>query len=378
MILSLSRGIEKYIVERNIQFENGALTVELSKNIIRQTNSKQSNVFFERLKKILEDEPEILKYSFRVYPPNCLLYFKDNSIRINPNGLSDDDIPLINEMFKSIDGSLDLKSDKSILLSDGISNEYDIKVGDQVTLMVQTADGTINLDDYAVSGIFRYTSMANKDKIYMRYDHAKTLYNANLPSKLNVQVTDMSQVLKIKDRIELKLQKLQEQLLIQDDSIVVTSFYDGLGLARSLSNINKYSMMSLAFFLLLISFVGIWSMQTENKFLREKETGTLLSFGFSRNAIKTIYIYESLYMSAIYISIGVLIMIVTVKIINIFEGIYLGDAASFAFGSSIINPVLNFRDIIITVAVAFFYPVLATFLSVRIPKNNIIKLLQNK
>lgn len=378
LIFALSRGIEKDIVQRNIRFENGAISLKLDKKLLSQNNSSPSNIFFEKFKNILDNEAEILAYSFRIYPPNSLLYSKENSFSINPNGLSKDDVSLIGEMFKPVHGSLDLQSDTDILISNGISTEYNLMVGDQVTIMAQTADGTINLADFIVSGIFRYTSMANKKNIYMNYDQAKNLYNANLPSRIIIQVTDMSKVLEIKDRIESKLGQIQEELGIDSDLVELSSFYDNIGLAQSLSNINRYSMMSLAFFLLMISFVGIWSMQTENKFLRERETGTLISFGFSRKAIKTIFTYESLYMSTIYISIGIVIIVVIIKTINEFEGIYLGEAASFAFGSSIVNPILNFRDVLTTTIIAFCYPLLATILSVKIPKNNIIKLLQNK
>lgn len=137
-------------------------------------------------------------------------------------------------------------------------------------------------------------------------------------------------------------------------------------------------MLSMAFFLVLISFIGIWSMQTENVNERYREIGSLLSFGFKTSAVKRIFVYEILYISSLFFTIGFLIVLSIILFINSQNGIYLGDSASFAFGSTIINPILSWVHVLIIFFITMIYPLIATALSLMsINKRKIIVLLNN-
>lgn len=378
LIFSLSKGIEIFIVQRNIQFETGALSIEFDKQLLRQENNEIAIPLLTEIESNLKNDRNIVKYSYRVYPPNCILYHNENQIKINPNGIQKSDLPLFQDMFKILAGKLKKENNSEVLISDGISKELNIKINDKITIMAQSVDGTINLEEYPVGGIFRYTSLANKYNVYMDYSKGISLYNSKLPSKIIIQVHNLDNIEEAKKILKTKITGIQQSLNIPENSIKISSYLDGIGLAKSLSNINRYSMMSLAFFLLMISFVGIWSMQTENRILREKETGTMLSFGFSGKSIRTIYSIESIYMSLIYTAIGITVVILIVKSINLQGGIFLGEAASFAFGSSIVNPILTVKDVSITILLCLFYPLLATLISLIDNKHNIIEYLKNK
>lgn len=378
LIFSLSKGIETFIVQRNIQFETGALSIEFDKQLLRQENNEIAIPLLKEIESKLKNDRNVAKYSYRVYPPNCILYHSENQIKVNPNGIQKSDFPLFQDMFKILAGKLEDENKGEVLISDGISKELNIKVKDKITIMAQSVDGTINLEEYPVGGIFRYTSLANKYNVYMDYNKGISLYNSKLPSKIIIQVRNLDNIEEAKKILKTEITSIQESLNIPPSYIKISSYLDGIGLAKSLSNINRYSMMSLAFFLLMISFVGIWSMQTENRILREKETGTMLSFGFSGRSVRTIYSIESIYMGSIYTAIGITVVIMIVKSINLQGGVFLGEAASFAFGSSIINPILTVKDISITILLCLFYPLLATLISLIENKRNIIEYLKNK
>ncbi|MGF7028594.1 ABC transporter permease [Sphingobacterium sp. HSC-15S19] len=378
LIFSLSKGIETFIVQRNIQFETGALSIEFDKQLLRQENNELAIPLLKEIESKLKNDRNVAKYSYRVYPPNCILYHGENQIKVNPNGMQKSDLPLFQDMFKVLAGKLEDENKGEVLISDGISKELNIKVKDKITIMAQSVDGTINLEEYPVGGIFRYTSLANKYNVYMDYNKGMSLYNSKLPSKIIIQVRNLDNIEEAKKILKTEITSIQESLNIPPSYIKISSYLDGIGLAKSLSNINRYSMMSLAFFLLMISFVGIWSMQTENRILREKETGTMLSFGFSGRSVRTIYSIESIYMGSIYTAIGITVVILIVKSINLQGGVFLGEAASFAFGSSIINPILTVKDISITILLCLFYPLLATLISLIENKRNTIEYLKNK
>ena len=369
-IFSLSKGIESQIVSRTIKFETGAVTVDFKKKIAGLQNKSEGDSLFNRIITTLNENKAINHYSFRIYPSNTILYFGENTQRISIIGISEDEYSLIDEMLKITAGDSQLSADeKTILISSGLAELLGLKVGDDCNLMLQSIDGTINLDDFSVKGVFRYTSQMNKFSVYMNYNQAKQLYNCNLPSQIIIDLKQLDEA----DRIK---QELSKQF--QNQSVEVTSYGNHIGMAKTLSGFNKYGMSSIAFFLVLISFVGIWSMQVENIHKRQREIGSLLSFGFSRPAVKKIFLYESLIISILFFIVGFIVVYGSILWINSRDGIYLGDSASFAFGSAIVNPILMAKDVFITFFMVLIYPFIATAISLNlINKTNIIQLLKN-
>lgn len=380
LIFSLSRGIEEQIVSRSIKFETGALMI----NFDEKTSSFDNvlgDILMMQIVSTLENDTEISSYNYRIYPKKSMLYLNSKTQSINIIGLKEGELPQLAEMIKLLNGKVEFgDSKKGIFISNGIANEYNLKVGDECNIMSQSVDGSINLNDFIVTGIFRYTSQINKHNVYMEYEQSKELYNSNLPSKILINVQDIRKADELKSRIAKQLNcvcKSDNTSICDCGGFEISSYKDHVGIAKTLSGFNRYGMLSIAVFLVLISFVGIWSMQIENIHDRSKEAGTLLSMGFPLRLVKKIFLYESVIISLVYYFTGILIVLIITSIINFQNGIYLGDNASFAFGSSIINPVLSIRDIINTFIIALIYPLLATLISLNaLNKKSIINLLK--
>jgi len=381
VIFSLSRGIETGIVSRNIKFESGALSIAFDKETASKQNKSTGDSILTKITTLLSENADIESYSYRIYPSNIVIYFNDNSQRINITGIEDKDIPLLKDMYTLLDGKSDLASEKNtVLISNGLSELLNIKTGDYCNIMLQSVDGTININDFTIGGIFRYTSHHNKNTVYMNYEELKSLYNSNLPSRILINIEDLDKTDSIKSYLAkgLGCDSITLKKEIECNGLKISSYKDHMGMAKSLSKINQYGMLSLAVFLILISFVGIWSMQVENIDGRQKETGSLLSFGFSVSSIKKIFLYESLYISILSFLCGSLIVLLFTSIINSSDGIYMGDSASFAFGSAIINPILTINDLVTTFFITLLYPLISTIISLRaINKNNIVCMLRS-
>lgn len=379
-VFSLSQGIESQIVTRNIRFETGAFSVGLDKKTASFNNEDKGNALFEQIIVFLTNHPLVSSYSFRVDLPSNNLYFNNNSQSVHVTGMTKQEIPLIGEMLEIQQGDTNIADTKGIIISNAVAELLSLEIGDYCNLMSQTIDGSMNLEEFVVKGVFRYTSQMNKFGIYMDYEEAKKLYYANLPSRIIVNVKDLDRVKSLKQDLlkQLEYTGPNEGGEIEYKGLKIASYLDYLGMAKALSNINKYSMLSMAFFLVLISFIGIWSMQTENVNERYREIGSLLSFGFKTSAVKRIFVYEILYISSLFFTIGFLIVLSIILFINSQNGIYLGDSASFAFGSTIINPILSWVHVLIIFFITMIYPLIATALSLMsINKRKIIVLLNN-
>lgn len=367
-ILFLSRGIESQIVGRSIQFETGALSIVFTKEITGMERAAEGTGLFEEVRSVLDGMDEVEHYYPRIYPTHALLYAGDYSRRVNVTGLTDREIPLIPDRVRIEEGRAELTDGrKGIVISNGLAEDGQLKVGDLCTLLLQSADGTINMDDYTVEGVFRYTSQLDKYEVYMNYEEAKALYNSNLPSALLVGIRNWDRADALKKDLLTSFGYTGADVSGEKEwrGMKISCFNDHLGRAKSLSAINKYSMLGLAAFLVLLSFVGIWSMQVENIQVRRREIGSLLSFGFPIASVKKIFLYESLYISLFAFCMGLAVVALSMGVINRQEGLYLGESASFAFGSAIVNPVGSVSDVVLTLGIAVIYPLLATFISLQ-------------
>lgn len=380
LVFSLAEGIETQIVTRNIRFETGAFSVAFEKKTASFNNEENGNVLFEQMLAFLDKHSQVASYSFRVDLPSNNLYFDNNSQSVHVTGMTRQEIPLIEEMFEIQKGDTHITDSKGIIISNAVAELLHLEIGDDCNLMSQTVDGSMNLEEFAVKGIFRYTSQTNKFGIYMDYEEAKKLYYTNLPTRILVNVKDLNEVKGLKQEFlkQLGYANADKEGIIEYRGLKVASYLDSLGMAKTLSNINRYSMLSIAFFLVLISFIGIWSMQTENVNERQREIGSLLSFGFKTSSVKNIFIYETLYISCLFFAIGLLTVFFLILYMNSQNGIYLGDSASFAFGSTIVNPLLSWKHVITVFSVTLIYPFTATVLSLlSINKRKIVVLLNN-
>lgn len=378
---SISQGIESQITSRNIKFETGAVSVNIFKKTANFRNKAQGDSLLNLITNYLDKQKCISDYNFRIYISNSLLYFQNNNQKVSIIGLTQHEASGIKDMLEISDGNTDINKSKGIIISNALSELLDIKIGDNCSIVAQSVDGAANFEDFIIKGIFRYTSQANKFNVYMNYEKAKTLYNTNLPSKIQINLHELNDA----DNIKTGLLKLFDCDIKDNDEEIecegmkISSYKDHMSTAKSISEINKYGMLMVTVFLISISFIGIWSMQTENINERHKEIGALLSFGFNRSTVKQIFITEILYISMLFFTIGFAVTLTTISLINLHNGIYLGESASFAFGSAIVNPMLTIKDTLTVFAFVMLYPLSATIISLTaINKRKIIELLNVK
>ncbi|MDR0506813.1 MAG: ABC transporter permease [Dysgonamonadaceae bacterium] len=365
-ILSLSKGIETQMILRNINFETGAITVDINKDLASVKNKEYGDSIFKLIQWHYDYHP-------RIYTSHSSLYFEGNNQRVAIIGLTKSEEDNLKQHIKILSGDIDLSNGSNeILISNGLSESLNLKVGDNCEILQHTVDGAINIGEYLVSGIFRYTSQMNKNTIYLNYEQTKQLYNCNLPTKIVITLKDLSDVDNIKNLIKNQLNELTHNA----DFFNVSTYKDNLNTAQTLAKLNKYGMLSIAVFLILISFIGIWSMQVENIRKRKLEIGTMSALGFSSVSIKSIFIYESVYIGVCFSIVGIIIFGVILFIFYLNDGIYLGNSLSFVFGSSIIHLKLTTIDLTSTLTFSVIYPILATMASISSANNNTIQLLK--
>lgn len=354
-ILSLSRGIENQIVNRNIRFETGGVMIRLDKEITGWEKQAEGDSLFRVIQTALDTHPDIMEYRPRISTGNASLYGNDAVQRIRIEGITSGELPLLNEMVSIGEGNTGWQEiPNGLLISKELSEETGLVLLDECAILLPSADGSVNMRDYVVTGIFRNTSLMDKYQTYMLYEQARELYHTHLPTRLLIDLKDLKQAGSVVSSLSAE---------ITSPDIEIKAYTDFMGRARALSGINRNALLAMASFLLFISFVGIWAMIVEQLNERRREVGTLLTFGFSRRSVKSIFLIESVYVSLLFSAVGLLVVLLLIGMLDYHQGIWLGRLAAFAFGSSTVLPELKITDILLASGIALLYPLIATWLS---------------
>ncbi|MCD7978295.1 MAG: hypothetical protein LUG51_14505 [Tannerellaceae bacterium] len=355
--------------------------INLKKEAINLENEVFGDWLFTKIEHVLQHQQEVIDYRYRTYAFNSILYtYENENERVSIRGLKKEESSLLLSSLSIVEGSYQPgKNSHGIMISNGLAESLGLQCGDACYILQQTIDGMINLEEYEITATFLYTSLSNKNIIYMEYEEVKSLYNCNLPNQILIYLEDYHMANSIKE--ELVRELIGDSITYTTNGtegkwLKISSYTDHLGSAQAVAKINEMGIQMIVAFLVLISFVGIWSMQSENIHKRLKESGTLLSFGFTKSAVKKIFLLESLYISFLFSAAGIFLIGVSIRFINYHEDLLLGQSASFAFGSSIINPQMEIKDLLYALILAVLYPLGAIWFSLgTLNKRNIIHLL---
>lgn len=355
--LSLSEGIKEQLILNMIRIETGAITVTPHKDLVTGVDTAQPEKM-ERFISEVKALPEFLEFRSRVHT-SAHIYFNEISQRININGLNPADEK---ELFASLQFSY-FNSDvfargKNIIISQSISDKLGIKPDDICTLVTQTVQGGINMDEYRVAGIYKNISEWSNRIIYMPIEESSTLANAKYATHLLIDIKNLD---KIND-VKAKIRDASERIFT--NPLKISSYDERTTKSSTIANANKYGFLFIVFFLQLISFLGISFAVINSAMEREKEIGTMLSIGFSPFKMRVLFAIETAGIALFSTVVGIL-LVWLVLLTSSINGFYLGDSAALAFGSSILKPIMTLDAVIICFMTGLIYPLIATYLSTR-------------
>ncbi len=369
-IVSISAGIEHQMIGNLVQIETGAVSFSLPDSLLKKANKEQQQKLIN-LKTSVNKIPEVSGLRERLYA-RALLHAGNQSADINLRGV---DWARESALFSSFrfDGAQIKDSLQSgLLISESVAKKLGVGINDPCSIMLQTVQGSLNLDEYPISGVYRNISGWANTMVFLNIEEAKVLMNSVLPTHILVDTEE----LKTTPSILLKT----KNLLLQEfnDTMEIEEYKDRASIASTISNANKYGFLSIVFFLQLISFFGIGFVVHNHLIERSKEIGTLLAIGFKPRNVRFSFLFETLVVAAIASSLGlVLFGLLTLFLSR--EGIFLGDSATLIFGSNVLKPHFHFPTLLIALAIGLVYPLLSGIWSTRsIQKANPIQLIYDR
>jgi len=356
-ILSISAGVEKQLVANLVQIETGSVSFSLSDESLEgKTHINRSAL--DKAYTLIEAVPEISNLRERVHT-RALINNDNKSSDINLRG-----IDWIKEkpLFKSLRFENTMPYDSvtrsGVLISRNIADKLHVEEGDECTILVQTVNGSLNMDDYRIAGIYENISGWANTMVFMNLEDVKVLVNTELPTDVLIDSENL-------ETTPLILSKVNAILESEFKDNMDLESYEGKSMvASTIANANKYGFLSIVFFLQIISFFGIVFVVKNNVTERNKEIGTLLAIGYKSRRIRFSFVLETLVVAVISSLIGLIVFGGLTAILSV-DGIYLGDSATLIFGSSVLKPFFHFPNLILAFAIGLLYPLFSAIWSTR-------------
>jgi len=369
-ILSVSAGIEKQLVANLVQIETGAVSFSLSDETLEgETNINRAGLdnAFTQIKKV----PEVSNLRERVHK-RALINNDNKSRDINLRGIDwAKEGPLLESLRFENPRPKDSLIQSGIFISRNVADKLGLAENDDCTILVQTVNGSLNMENYKISGIYRNISGWANTMVFMNLGDVKTLVNTKLPTDVLIDSKNL-------ETTPLILSKVNSILESEFKDNMDLDSYQSESMASTIANANKYGFLSIVFFLQVISFFGIVFVVKNNLTERKQEIGTLLAMGYKSRRIRFSFVLETLVVAIISSFVGLLVFGALTALLSA-KGIYLGDSATLIFGSSILKPFFHFPSLLGAFVIGLLYPSLSAIWSTRkIRKSDPIILLYDR
>jgi putative ABC transport system permease protein len=310
---------------------------------------------YQKLEKILNDQPEVESYSPRIkFGGMFSTFVETTSIRLNgvyPNQ-EFKTVPLISTRITKGQKSLNRGE---ILVPEILSVGMGVKPGDTVVIVSTNKDGSVNGKQFKVAGILESSQGPGGRDGYIQMDDAMEILRMEdrEVSEVAIRVKDFSKEKAFTDKLEGLLDKEVNQkgkpIYEVHSWEKLTPFYNIVQMIDLLSIFIKIMMVAVV----LISIMNVMIMAV---YERVREIGTIAAIGTLPGKILAMFVTEGFCLGAIGVIIGNLIGLGIILALNLY-------GVSFDFGRQkglILHAMIAPLDVVIISAIVIIVSVLAS------------------
>lgn len=199
---------------------------------------------------------------------------------------------------------------KEVVVGKLLAKQMNVQPGDNITVLTNTIDGVMNAMDLTVAGVFS----AGIDEI-----DAQVMY---LPLSVTQEILDTQHVdiavLKFKEleMAEASLNKINTELKTSRPDLFARSWRDLAVLFRQVDKFYGVQNLLIEAILLALMFLGILNTVSMTVVERTGEIGTLRALGESRKEIVSQFVLESIILSLIGITTGIIFSAVMIEVVE--------------------------------------------------------------
>lgn len=241
------------------------------------------------------------------------------------------------------------------ILGRGLAASLDAKVGDFLTILTNTRDGAINAIDIEVKGIFYSFAKEYDDRVLkLPLDTAQKLLYFNAVQAMVVLLDETEST----DAVKMALANMFEENRF---SLEVKTWADLADYYNKLVELYKRQFGVLKFIISIVVVLSIINTMSMSIFERTREIGTIMAMGTKKNEVLSMFMLEGLVLGWLGGSLGVVLGIVSAKIISYIgipmppaPGSTVGYVASIGIFPGVI--IFAFLFSVVTALAGSFYP----------------------
>ncbi len=253
---------------------------------------------------------------------------------------------------------LDFNSQSEILVGEKLKRKLNLKLGDEVTLLTATQNGSISAFNYAVVGFYKMDNSRLNRSFYITISDAQYLLD------LEQNCTEYLIFLDNPDLAEKTLQLLKDNY---GDAFLIKS-WDEIGINKYISAVVPIVRNIFISILAILCAVGISNTMIMVVFERRKEIGILKSMGMKTQEIRSLFCIEGGVIGLMGSFLGMLIgggIVYYYSITGVNLGSVLENISDEINVKSIIYMGFSFKILLRSFTVGFTATVLSTLLSVN-------------
>jgi len=308
----------------------------------------------EKLKKTIEDSPEIEAYSPRIKFGGMFSNFiETTNIRVNgvypENELAT--VPLFLSRIKQGEKSI---KEGEILIPELLANGLKIKVGDTVVVIATNRDGSVNGKQFVVGGIIEsVTGPGGRDGYMHIKDAMEVLRMEEMEiSEVAIRLKDFDKLNAVSNRLDKMMSK---ELNKQGKPIFDVRTWEKLSPFYNVARMIDVMTLFIKLMLMAIVLVSIMNVMIMAVFERIREIGTISAIGTMPKKILSLFLIEGFSLGVFGAVVGNILAIVIVFLINLVK-------ITFNFGRQsglVLSPSLNIDDILLISAIVIIVSVAA-------------------
>lgn len=273
--------------------------------------SKETN----QIESILKKQPQVKQFAKRLSIMG-LISNGDRTVTFIGSGVEPEKNSEINAFLKVVEGE-DLMDEDAykILIGTELARNLNIKIGEYVTLLTTTFDGSINAIDFEVLGfVSRGIKEYDSRMVVMRLQECQELLGTNKVERIVTLLDKTEDTGMIKDLISKKINLQEIEFKSWDE---LANYYHQV---VQLYN-NAFSILKIV--ILIIIVLSIANAMVMSVMERIREIGTLRAIGTSKEMIWALFIIEGFYLGLLGGIGSVVFGWLFAMVINLSGGIYM-------------------------------------------------------
>jgi putative ABC transport system permease protein len=309
----------------------------------------------KKIEKVLSEIPEIESYSNRIRLGGMISNFTENTnIRIYGVDPATEfkTVPLLPKRIT--EGKAELNTGE-ILLPQLIAKGLNLSVGAPVVIIATNKDGSVNGQQFIVSGIVESAPGPGGRDAYINILDAMSLLRMEEReiSEIAIHVKDFSKLNMVNDKLEEKLSKLKNP---KGMPIFEIHTWEKLSPFANIAKMIDLLSVFIRIMLIAIVLISIMDVMIMSVYERTREIGTLSAIGTPPNRILGMFLTEGALLGLFGVVVGNFLSFIAVLAIRL-------SNYSFSFGMKdgfILSPHMTIKDVIIVSAVVIIVSILGS------------------